>query len=116
MATGYRVYRKNRQFTYKYIAKIAGGTKVSYVDKRRRPGKKYKYVIRAVKGRTLGSTGNSKSIIRLDTTTVKAANKDAGIKVRWNSVKYATGYRIYKSTDNKNYKIIANVNHQRPHT
>ncbi|MBP3326886.1 MAG: S8 family serine peptidase [Coprococcus sp.] len=108
-ATGYRVYRKTGNSSYKCIAKIAGGTKVSYVDKKAKAGKKYKYVVRAVKGRTLGSAGNSRSITRLDTTTVKAANKDAGIKVRWSSVKYATGYRIYKSTDNKNYKIIANV-------
>ncbi len=108
-ATGYRVYRKTGNSSYKCIAKITSGTKVSYVDKKAKPGKKYKYVVKAVKGSTIGGAGNSKSITRLATTTVKAANKDAGIKVRWNAVKYATGYRIYRKTGNKSYKMIANV-------
>lgn len=109
-ATGYRIYRKTSGSSYKLVAKITSGTKISYVDTKAKQGKKYKYIVKAVKGRTIGSAGNSKIITRLATTaTVKAANKDTGIKVRWSAVKYASGYRIYRQAGNQSYQIIANV-------
>ncbi len=49
-ASGYYVYRKTGSGSWKKIATVKGGTKISYVDKSAKKGKTYKYTVRAYNG------------------------------------------------------------------
>lgn len=63
-ASGYRIYRKTGNSSYKCIAKIHNVNKLTYLDKKARKGKKYKYIVKPVKGRIIGKSGNSKVVRR----------------------------------------------------
>ncbi len=58
-SSGYLVYRKTGSGSYQQIAKIAGNTKVSYVDKTAKKGITYTYAVYAYKGssKSAGSGG-----------------------------------------------------------
>ncbi len=46
-ASGYYVYRKTGSGSYKKIATVKGGSKVSYLDKKAKKGKTYTYTVKA---------------------------------------------------------------------
>lgn len=63
-ASGYYVYRKTGGGSYKKLAKVKGGKKVTYTDKKVTGKKKYTYKIVAYNGKSLGMAKNKKTITR----------------------------------------------------
>ncbi len=61
-AEGYIVYRKTGSGSYEKLAKVKGGTKVSYLDKTAKKGKTYSYKIVAYKGSTKSAGSAVKTI------------------------------------------------------
>ncbi len=61
-AEGYIVYRKTGSGSYERLAKIKGGTIVSYIDKTAKKGKTYSYKIEAYKGGTKSAASAVKTI------------------------------------------------------
>ena len=47
--TGYKIYRKTNNGSYKMIKTVKGSGKTSYTDRNRKAGKKYSYKVRAYK-------------------------------------------------------------------
>ena len=109
-ATGYRVYRKlstAKKWTY-----IDNVKTTSYIDKNVSGGKTYRYTVRATKGKTQSSYNtNGISIKRLTTPKgIKAQNQTFSVKVNWNKVTGATGYRVYKRlSSEENWSYIDTV-------
>ncbi|MEE1505258.1 MAG: leucine-rich repeat protein [Acutalibacteraceae bacterium] len=61
-AQGYVIYRKTADGSYKKIATVKGSTKVSYVDKSAKKGKKYTYKVKAYYSKTYSAYSNTKTI------------------------------------------------------
>lgn len=116
-ATGYMVYRKYGTTGWKSIGKTAGTT---YTDKNAQEKVTYTYTVRAMTGDTIDSdfdkTGVSAAWNKTSagyTATPKLVSAKAnstGIKVTWQKVNGATGYRIYRTkTEGKNWVAIKDV-------
>ncbi|MBQ4068527.1 MAG: Ig-like domain-containing protein [Lachnospiraceae bacterium] len=108
-ATGYIIYRKNNgKGSWKKIATIKGGSKITYTDKaiKKNNGIVYKYRVRAVKGITLSTNGKDATIVRLSTCSLKSVKKSGktAIKCSWKKNSKVTGYRIRLIIRNKVYK------------
>ena len=61
-ATGYIVYRKTGNGSYKKLATVKGVTKVSYLDKYAKKNYKYTYKVKAYYGKTYSAYSNTKTI------------------------------------------------------
>ena len=94
-ATGYRVYRKAGSATsWSYIGYT---TKTNYVDTKVSNGIYYRYTIIAVNGNysDYDRTGKNVKFVTAPTLT-SVTNAANGITVKWNAVKGATEYRVYR--------------------
>ncbi len=72
-------------------------TTTSWTDTKVKSGTKYKYTVRAVNGSVKSEYKSSSSILFLAQPTVKIANASTGVKVSWNKISGATGYKVYRS-------------------
>lgn len=102
-ATSYRVYRKlSTAKNWTYINNVKT---TSYIDKNVVGGKTYRYTVKAVKGKTLSSHNTTGVGVKRLTTpqNIKAKNQTFSVKVTWNKVTGANGYRVYRrlNTENK---------------
>ena len=103
-ADSYRVYRKTKGGSYKYI----GSTKKKYyTDKTAKSGKKYYYVIKARNEAGNTSYSNSLSKYYLADPTLKTPSSSTkGIALKWTKITGAEGYVIYRKTGSGAYKKI----------
>lgn len=95
-ADSYTIYRKAAGA--KSWSTLGTSKTTSYLDKTAKTGTKYTYTVRAKNIVGLGSydkTGVSTTYIAAP--TVKIANATNGIKVSWNKISGATGYKIYRA-------------------
>ena len=105
-ATGYRIWRKEGNGSFKSLAKITSGQTTTYVDTevQKKSNVTYTYSIRAISGALSGPypphmapANQRKTILRLSAAGEVAANEKNGIKLTWSKVAGAEGYRIYRS-------------------
>ncbi len=61
-ASGYVVYRKTGDGSYKKLTTVKGNSKVTYVDKSAKKGKKYTYKVKAYYSKTYSAYSNTKTI------------------------------------------------------
>lgn len=108
-AAGYYVYRKAADGSYSKIATINSGNTLTYTDSKAYAGK-YTYTVRAFSGSKKSSynkTGMTASARLAAPSSVTAEAVDQSIVVNWNTVQYATGYKVYRRTaDSSTYKLI----------
>ncbi|MBO5065106.1 MAG: hypothetical protein J6D06_03230 [Clostridia bacterium] len=109
-ATSYYIYRKAGNATS--WTQIATVTSTSYVDKNVVNGTTYRYTIRSYVQKTLsGYNMYGWATVYLATPKlVSAVSANAGITVKWQSVKWATGYMIFRKTGNGAWVHIGTVN------
>ncbi|MGN0293290.1 MAG: NlpC/P60 family protein [Lachnospiraceae bacterium] len=114
-ASGYYVYRKVSGGSYKKIATVKGSNNVTYKDTTAYAGK-YIYTVKAYSSsrtspcNTKGMTATTKIATP---SNVKASAVDTGITVKWNTVKYATGYKVYRKAANGSYSLVKTVSGQK---
>lgn len=98
-ATGYRIWRKTGNGSFKELPKITKGKTTTYLDTavQKKSGVTYTYSIRAVSGSYMAPANQRKTILRLSSAGEAAANEKNGIKLTWSKVAGAEGYRIYRS-------------------
>ncbi len=61
-ASGYYVYRKEADGSYKKLATVKGATKYSYLDKSAKKGRTYTYKIKAYYSKTTSAYSNTKTV------------------------------------------------------
>ncbi len=107
-AKKYRIYYSVSGGSYKALKTT---TKVTYTHSNLKGGKTYSYKIRAYKGSQKSNYSSVKKQKTLANTKVKITTKISGAKVtlRWNSVKNASGYYIYRKASGGGYKKIADT-------
>ena len=106
-AEGYHVYRKTSNSSWVRLTSVSS---ISYTDSSSLSnGTKYIYTVRAFKGSDRSwYNSNGVSETRIESPLlVSAENNSGGIKVTWQSVKGATGYRIFRKPAGGSWKHIA---------
>lgn len=95
-AETYRVYRKyNGESSWTYIATVNKNTP-KYLDKAANTGRNIDYTVRAFSSNG-SSTFVAKRCAYVETPILTSvSNAVNGVSVKWNEVKGATGYRVYR--------------------
>lgn len=107
--TGYKVYRKTENGSYKRIATVKGAKKSSYTDKKAKSGTKYIYKVVAYSG-DYTSYYTELSHYYLENPTLSSAKSSKkGITAKWKTVSGANGYYVYRKEENGKYKKVATV-------
>ncbi len=109
-ATSYYVYRKAG--SAKSWSKIATTKNASYTDKNVKSGTTYKYCVRAVNSSLKSKYGSSsyEKIRFLSAPKLESIKTSkSGVTIRWDDVKGASGYVIYRKTGSGKYKELAKV-------
>ena len=107
--SGYRIYRKTENGSYKRIATVKGSTKSYYTDKTAKSGTKYVYKVVAYSG-SYTSYYTELSHYYLDTPELLSAKSGkSGITAKWETVKGASGYYVYRKEGSGSYKKLATV-------
>lgn len=112
-ATGYKVYRKVVNGTYKLIRNISGGA-TGFTDTVE-CGTEYYYYVTAyvINNKVEYGSFDSESVKgKAVPQTVKLGSPSTTkgqAKINWSPVSGATGYYVYSKTGNSGYKLIADV-------
>lgn len=110
-ADGYYVYRKGSTGSWKQIAKVKGGSKVSYTDKTVSCSETYKYTVRAYDGKVKGCFNDDgiKTIFLKNPAKLKVENGDLGLVLNFNKIKAAKSYDIYRKSIEGEWEKISSV-------
>lgn len=113
-ATGYKVYRKVVNGTYKLIRNISGGSATGFTDTVECGTEYYYYVTAYVINNKVeyGSFDSEAVKGKAVPQTVKLGSPSTTkgqAKINWSTVPGATGYYVYSKTGNSGYKLIADV-------
>lgn len=113
-ATGYKVYRKVVNGTYKLIRNISGGAATGFTDTVECGTEYYYYVTAYVINNKVeyGSFDSEAVKGKAVPQTVKLGSPSTTkgqAKINWSTVSGATGYYVYSKTGNSGYKLIADV-------
>lgn len=113
-ATGYKVYRKVVNGTYKLIRNISGGAATGFTDTVECGTEYYYYVTAYVINNKVeyGSFDSEAVKCKAVPQTVKLGSPSTTkgqAKINWSTVPGATGYYVYSKTGNSGYKLIADV-------
>lgn len=105
-AEKYRVYRQTNGSTE---WKLVGTTKKNtFTDKTAKSGTKYNYRVRAVAGNDMSSFATVGRYYLSTPKLTSASNTSSGVKVKWEKVTGAQGYKIYRKTSaNGSWKLIS---------
>lgn len=107
--SGYRVYRKTENGSYKKIATVKGATKSTYTDKKAKSGTKYTYKVVAYSGDyTSYYTEVSRYYID-NPELISAKSSKKGVTAKWEVVNGASGYYVYRKEGSGSYKKLATV-------
>ena len=112
-ATGYRIYKYD--VATKKLSKITTTIKTTYTIKNLKAGTKYTYLVRAYtksNGKTVWADYSAKDAFYTATkpstsSKVTATQTTNTIKLTWNKVSGATGYRVYVYKNNKWTKLTS---------
>lgn len=113
-ATGYKVYRKVVNGTYKLIRNISGGAATGFTDTVECGTEYYYYVTAYVINNKVeyGSFDSEAVKGKAVPQTVKLGSPSTTkgqAKINWSTLPGATGYYVYSKTGNSGYKLIADV-------
>lgn len=107
--SGYKVYRKTENGSYKRIATVKGSTKSNFTDKSAKSGIKYIYKVVAYSG-NYTSYYTEVSRYYIDNPELSSAKSSkSGVTTKWETVKGASGYYVYRKEGSGSYKKIATV-------
>ena len=107
--SGYRVYRKTENGSYKRIATVKGSTKSYYTDKTAKSGTKYIYKVVAYSGSYTSYYTEVSRFYLEDPELLSAKSGKSGITAKWETVKGASGYYVYRKEGSGSYKKLATV-------
>lgn len=113
LASGFYIYRKAGNNSYRRIATVSKGTR-TYLDEGLTPGINCRYAVRSWRkeGNKIVQSRYKDAAVatRPDITSVKAkVNSASQATVSWKQVRRADGYRIYRRASGQNWQLAADV-------
>ena len=108
-AGAYGVYRSGGVSSS--LTRIASVTGTSYTDTTALSGTSYQYTVCVLEnGKVASGYDRARlSVYRLAMPTVSAVNHANGVKISWNQITGAAGYRIYRKTADSGWKQVAAI-------
>lgn len=103
-ATKYRIYRQTSGSSKWTLIDTETGT--SFTDKTAKSGKKYYYRVRAAKGDIMSGYSVVSKYFLSAPKLSSAKNSASGVKVTWEKVTGAEGYKVYRKSGSGSYKQI----------
>lgn len=103
-ATKYRVYRQTSGSSKWTLLDTLTGT--SFTDKTAKSGKTYSYRVRAVKGSVVSGYNTVKQLFLATPKLSSVKNTASGVKITWNKVSGAEGYKVYRKTGSGSWKLL----------
>lgn len=108
-ATGYRVYRRTvnadgTTSSWKYLSKKI--TALTYADTTAKSGTTYEYAVRVYSDGGNSALYSEKKIVYLEIPGFTVASTVKGVKISWDKVNGATGYKIYRKVKGGSWKAI----------
>ena len=104
----YEIYRSTDGG--KSYSKLATTSGTSYTDSSAKKGSTYYYKVRSVvkvgNGTEKSSFCSAKSVTVLKAPTVTLTKSDGKVKLSWKAISGAAKYKVYRSTDNKSFKLL----------
>ena len=107
--TGYKVYRKTENGSYKRIATVKGSTKSYYTDKKAKSGTKYIYKVVAYSGDYVSYYTELSHYYLDNPELLSAKSGKKGVTAKWEKVKGASGYYVYRKEGSGKYKKLTTV-------
>ncbi len=107
--SGYRVYRKTENGSWKRIATVKGSTKSYYTDKSAKSGTKYIYKVVAYSGSYTSYYTEASRYYLENPELLSTKSSKKGVTAKWETVKGASGYYVYRKEGNGSYKKLATV-------
>ena len=108
-ASGYEIYRKDGTGSYSLLTKISSGSTTSFTDSTAKGGTTYSYYVVA-KNSSSTSSYAADTIVRLENVKPSLLNTATGVKVSWDKVSGATGYKVYrKVSGTTSYSCIKTI-------
>ena len=111
-ANSYRVYRKTENGPWRMLKDVSSA---GYVDTGAESGTSYTYTVAACKRTDAGnwwSTYNNtgKTLVHIAQPKVNSAVATAnGVSVKWDTVKGANSYRVFRKTENGSWRMLGDV-------
>lgn len=106
---GYYIYRKEPGGNWVKRGTVTEQTKTYFVDTRIESGKTYTYTVRGFLwdyGHYRSSYYSGETIVCLETPEISSATSTKnGVSLKWNSVKGAQGYRVYRKTGGGSWSL-----------
>jgi len=107
-ANGYIVYRKVKGGKWERIAKLS---EISYTDKAAKSGTTYYYTVKAYNGKVTSQKYYSVSVKFLEAPKLECTKaKKFGFELKWNKIKGAQGYIVYRMADGGEWVRLAKLN------
>ncbi len=103
-ATKYRIYRQTEGSSKWTRLDTVKGT--SFTDKTAKSGKKYYYRVRAAKGDVMSGYNVVSKYFLSAPKLSSVKNSASGVKVTWEKVTGAEGYKIYRKSGSGSFKLI----------
>ena len=101
----YKIYRQTAGSTkWKYLTST---TKTTYTDKAAKSGTKYTYKVVATAGDYTSSYTTAGRYYLSTPKLSSVKNASGGVKVSWEKVEGAQGYKVYRKTGSGDWKLIA---------
>lgn len=115
--SGYEIYRStSKSGKYELVGRVSGAKTTSYEDTTVKAGKNYYYKVRGYKKNSAKEGKGTYSDVQKAWTVKKVEiTKTSGtsgnsVKLTWDKVSKASGYRIYRSTkENSGYKLLKEI-------
>ena len=116
--SGYEIYRStSKSGKYVQVGRVSGAKTTSYEDATAKAGKNYYYKVRGYKKNSVKEGKGAYSAVQKAWTVKKVEiTKTSGtsgnsVKLTWDKVSKANGYRIYRSTkETSGYKLLKEIN------
>lgn len=109
-ATGYKIYRSTDGESFALVKTITGSTTLSWTNTGLANGREYYYYVVPY---TSSMTGTGSDIVCAVPTIGKPSPTVSAysyyLKLTWKKVSGATGYNIYRSTDDESYELCAQI-------
>ncbi|MCC8168525.1 MAG: fibronectin type III domain-containing protein [Clostridiales bacterium] len=94
-ASGYYIYRKKADGSFKKVKTVKDGEKVSWTDKDASKNTMYYYCVKSYSGDTVGAKANYKRFLVPSSSSVTSVAASAGaLTVKWEAKSAVTGYQI----------------------
>ena len=105
-AEKYNIYRSTDGVSFSLLTTVKT---TSFTDKSLTKGSTYYYKVKAATSSNSGSFSDVVSLKIMKAPAITLKSSDGAVKLTWKAIDGAVKYQVYRSTDNKSFKLLSTV-------